>query len=58
MYFFHVFAVVLDKVPTSPFTTFEPQNPQIDEFCVVQERRATDFKAPKLWKGWSGYCTC
>ena len=40
--------------PTSPFTILEPQNPWIDEFYVVQKRRATDFKAPKLWKGSSG----
>ena len=26
----------------------------IDEFYVAQERRATDFKAPKLWKSTSG----
>ena len=34
--------------PTSPFAIKEPQNPWIDEFYVVQERRATDFEAPKL----------
>ena len=32
----------------------DPQNPLIDEFYVVQERRAMDFKAPKLAKGLSG----
>ena len=26
----------------------------IDEFYVVQERRATDIKAPELWKSSSG----
>ena len=36
--------------PTSPFPILEPKNPWID----VQERRATDFKAPKLGKGSSG----
>ena len=40
--------------PTSPFTILEPQDQDIVEFYVVQERRATDFKAPKLWKGLSG----
>ena len=39
--------VITDSYPTSPFTIFEPQNPWIDEFYVVQERRATDLKAPK-----------
>ena len=34
----------------------EPQNPWIEKFGVVQERRRTDFKAPKLWKGSSGSC--
>ena len=34
--------------PTSPFTILEPHNPRIDEFHVIQERRASDFKAPKL----------
>ena len=36
--------------PTSPFTISEPQNPNV----VVQERRATGFKTPELWKGSSG----
>ena len=40
-----------DYCPTSPFTILEPQNPWIDEFYIVQERRVTDFKALKLWKG-------
>ena len=40
--------------PTSPFTILEPQNPWINEFYVVQKRRATDFKATKLWKDSSG----
>ena len=34
--------------PTSPFTILGPKNTWIDEFYVVQKRRATDFKAPKL----------
>ena len=33
--------------PTNLFPIFVPQNPWNDEFHVVQERRATDFKAPK-----------
>ena len=36
--------------PTSPFTIWEPQDPWIDEFLVVYERRATDLKASKLGK--------
>ena len=28
----------------------EPQYQEIVEFYVVQEFRATDFEAPKLWK--------
>ena len=38
----------------SPFQILEPQSPWIDEFYVVQERRATGFKAPILGKGSSG----
>ena len=34
--------------PTNPFTISEPQDQEIVEFYVVQERRATDFVAPKL----------
>ena len=37
--------------PTSPFTILEPQDQEIGEFYVIQERRATDFEASKLWKG-------
>ena len=40
--------------PAGPFPILEPQNPWIDEFHVVQECHATDFKTPKLWKGRSG----
>ena len=47
-------AVALTYLPTSSFPILEPQNPWIDKFYVVQQRRATDFKAPKLWKGSSG----
>ena len=35
-------------LPDGPFPIVEPQNPWIDKFDVVQERRAMDFKAPKL----------
>ena len=43
--------LVLSLFPTSPFTILDPQNPWIDEFyIVVQERRGTDCKAPKLWQ--------
>ena len=44
----------LIRHPTSPFTILEPQNPWIDEFYVVRERRTTDFEHPKLGKGSSG----
>ena len=40
--------------PTNPFTFLEPRDQEIDEFYLVQERRATDFEAPKLGKGSSG----
>ena len=33
---------------------WQPQNPWIDEFYVVEERRVTYFEAPKLRKGSSG----
>lgn len=42
------------KHPTIPFTILEPQNPWIDVFYELQERRATYYKAPKLGKGSSG----
>ena len=41
----------LPSSPTSSFTIWEPQNSRIDEFYTVQEHRATDCKAPQLWKG-------
>ena len=40
--------------PTNPFTILEPRDQEIGEFYLVQERRATDFEAPKLGKGSSG----
>ena len=39
----------------SPFTILEPQKSWIDTFYVVQDRRAIYLKAPKLWKGSSGW---
>ena len=41
-------------IPRNPFSILEPQDQEIREFYVVQERRATNFEAPKLWKGSSG----
>ena len=41
-------------VPTSPFTILDPQNPWIDKFVEVQERRATDFKAQEIVEGLVG----
>ena len=40
--------------PTNLFTILGPHDQEIGEYYVVQERRATDFEAPKLWKGRSG----
>ena len=40
--------------PTNPFTIWVLRDQEIGEFYVVQERRATDLEAPKLWKGSSG----
>ena len=42
------------RCPTGPFTMLVPQDQGIGEFYEVQERRATDFEAPKLRKVWSG----
>ena len=42
-------------LPTSPFPILQPWNPWFDEFYEVQKRRATDFEAPKLGKGSSGF---
>ena len=39
------------KLHASPFTVLEPRDQGIGKYCVVQKRRATDFEAPKLWKG-------
>ena len=39
---------------TGPLKILKPKDQEIGEFCVVQERYATDFEALKLWKGRSG----
>ena len=44
-----------DSNPTVSFTILEPQDQVIGELLYDgQERRAMDFKAPKLWNGQSG----
>ena len=35
-------------LPTNPFTILEPQDQEIGQIYVAQERRATDFGAQKL----------
>ena len=40
--------------PTNPFTILEPRDQEMDEFYLVEGRRATDFEAPKLGKNSSG----
>ena len=40
--------------PTDPFTILEPRDQEIAVLYAAQERGATDFEAPKLWKGLSG----
>ena len=47
-------ATVPQYNPTNLFTILKPQDQEIGEFYVVQECHATDFEAPKLWKGSSG----
>ena len=37
-----------------PLTNLQVQNPWIDKLYLVQERRTTHFKSPKMWKGSSG----
>ena len=44
--------------PTDLFTISGPHDQEIGEFYVaIQKRSATDFEAPKLWKGRSGHYT-
>ena len=49
---------ILDKgyfwVFILPDELFHNHNPWFGQFYVFQERRATDFHAPKFWKGSSG----
>ena len=40
-----------------PFTILEPQDQEIGEVVGSSKSRATDFEAPKLGNGWSGYST-
>ena len=40
--------------PADPFKILDRQYLEISVFYLVQERRATDFEAPKLGKGQSG----
>ena len=44
----------LTNYPTNPFTILKPQDQGIVKFYAVQNRRSTNFEAPKLWKGLSG----
>ena len=37
--------------PTYPFTVLEPRDQEIGEFYAIQERCATDWEAPQLYKG-------
>ena len=41
-------------LPTDPLIAFGPQDQEIGDLYVIQERRATDFDAPKSKKGGSG----
>ena len=47
-------ALASTHCPTDPFPILEPQDQENGKFHEVQERRATDFGAPKLRKGRSG----
>ena len=42
------------RFPTNSFTILEPQDLKIGELFVVNESRAMDFEATKLYKGSSG----
>ena len=54
-FLFSCFPSLFFHSPTNTFTISEPQDQEISEFYVVQDRRATDSEAPKLWKGSSGH---
>ena len=47
------FIIISPSIPTDPFIILEPQEQEISEVYAVQDRRAADFEAPKLWKGQS-----
>ena len=40
--------ILVSSTLTESFKNVQPQNPEIDETYVVQERRTTDFKALEL----------
>ena len=44
----------LDKCPTDPITTFDPEDQDIGEFYEAYKRGSTDFIASNLRKGQSG----
>ena len=44
----------LSDIPTGLFSIWEPQEQEVGELHLVQERRETDFGAQKLWKGRAG----
>ena len=44
-------------LPNGPFTILEPQDQEIGELYIVQERCATYFEVPKLGNGRSGSLT-
>ena len=44
----HILTLQNCQCPTDFFTISEPHNQEIGGFYEVQERRATDFEAPKL----------
>ena len=47
------FIYTSDVLTDRPFTISEPQDQEIGEFYVFQERHAPDFEVPELWKGLS-----
>ena len=48
-------AMTSRKHPTDLFIILEPQDQEIGEYYELpEERRATEFEAPKLWKGRPG----
>ena len=43
-----IYFTAMKEDPPGPFTILEPQDQEIGEFAVVQERRAADFEDLKL----------